>query len=71
MTRFVSLEKHSIGRCAPEGEIVVSIDQIIAIEASPGTGGGYATVTLSGGREVNVRGPYEVLRDAIMHPVQA
>ncbi len=71
MSRFVSLQKVRIGTGEPEGEIALNIDAIVAIEPSPGTGGSKTLITISGGRQVNVDGHYEALRDAILPPVIA
>lgn len=68
MKRFLVFQKMRMGNMAPEGEISLSVDGIIAIEATSGTGDQMTSITLSGGRVVTIEGGLQRTKDAIAKP---
>lgn len=66
MSKWAILKRVKPGPWTVEGEITVNSDLIAAIEEEPGCAGNYTRLTLSGGREVCVKGKPAEVRGALI-----
>lgn len=66
MSKFAILTKIRPGPWSEDGEIMVNVDHVAAIEEENGCGGQHTRLTLVGGREVCVRGNHVKVRRALV-----